>query len=165
VLDIIPTHKMFRIVNKEMATATYHWFFLIQPYDFPERIIGLAPEAYWRTWFGRSPHAHTPEALEEYIRCLCDPATIHATCEDYRAGASIDLVYDEADIQAGKKVTCPLLALWSARGYVGRTQDVLQVWREYATDVHGQSLPCGHFLPEEMPDETYAALRPFLLSA
>ena len=165
VLDIIPTHKMFRIVNKEMATNTYHWFFLIQPYDFPERIIGLAPEAYWRTLFGRSPQAHTPEALAEYIRCLCDPATIHATCEDYRAGASIDLVYDEADIQAGKKVTCPLLALWSARGYVGRTQDVLQVWREYATDVRGQSLPCGHFLPEEMPDETYAAMRPFLLSA
>ena len=165
VLDIIPTHKMFRIVNKEMATATYHWFFLIQPYDFPERIIGTAPEAYWRTWFGRSAPAHTPEALAEYLRCLCDPATIHATCEDYRAGASIDLVYDEADLSAGKKVTCPLLALWSAKGYVGRTQDVLQVWREYATQVRGQSLPCGHFLPEEIPDETYAALRPFLLQA
>jgi haloacetate dehalogenase len=81
-------------------------------------------------------------------------------CEDYRAGASIDLVHDEADF--GQKVTCPLFVLWSATGYVGKTQDVLAVWREYATDVRGQSLPCGHYLAEEMPDETYAVLRPFL---
>jgi haloacetate dehalogenase len=95
------------------------------------------------------------------VRCFCDPATIHATCEDYRAGASIDLVHDEADL--GNKVNCPLLALWSATGYVGRAQDVLQVWREYATDVRGHSLPCGHYLAEEMPDETYASLREFLM--
>jgi haloacetate dehalogenase len=145
-----------------MATATYHWFFLIQPYDVPERLIGAAPELYLRTSFSRAPEAHTPEALAEYHRCFRDPATIHATCEDYRAGASIDLVHDEADRQAGRNVTCPLLVLWSAKGYVGRTQDVLDIWRTYATDVRGQSLPCGHFLPEEMPDETYAHLRPFL---
>lgn len=162
VLDIIPTHRMFSIVNKEMATATYHWFFLIQPYDFPEQLIGASRERFLRHSFGRTPEAHTPEALAEYLRCF-DTAGIHATCEDYRAGASIDLVHDEADRQQGKRVTCPLLALWSARGYVGRTQDVLQVWREYATDVRGQALPCGHFLAEEMPDETYALLRPFLL--
>lgn len=161
-LDIIPTHKMFRIVNKDMATATYHWFFLIQPYDFPERTISAALESFFQTWFGRAPGAHTPEAVAEYTRCLRDPKTIHATCEDYRAGASIDLVHDDADMAAGNKVTCPMLALWSTKGYVGRTQDVLQVWREYATNVQGQALPCGHFLPEEMPDETYAALTAFL---
>ena len=94
------------------------------------------------------------------MRCFCDPATIHATCEDYRAGASIDLVHDEADLD--KKVSCPLLVLWSASGYVGRTQDVLQVWREYATDVRGHSLASGHYLAEEVPDETYAALKAFL---
>lgn len=163
VLDIIPTHKMFQIVNKEMATATYHWFFLIQPYDLPERLIGAIPERYLQNSFGsgRSKQGtFTPEALAEYTRCFCDPATIHATCEDYRAGASIDLVHDEAS--RDRRVTCPMFALWSANGYVGRTQDVLQVWRDYATDVQGQSLPCGHFLAEEMPDETYAVLKAFL---
>ena len=164
VLDIIPTHRMFQIVNKEMATNTYHWFFLIQPYDFPERMIGAAADYFIRGRFERGSDAEEvfpPEAVAEYVRCFCDPATIHATCEDYRAGASIDLVHDETDLD--NKVSCPLLALWSATGYVGRTQDVLQVWREYATDVRGQSLPCGHHLAEERPDETYAALKTFLL--
>lgn len=163
-LDIIPTHKMFSTVNKEMATNTYHWFFLIQPYDFPERMIGASADYFLRHRFQRGPgasEAFLKEAVDEYARCFCDPAAIHATCEDYRAGASIDLVHDEADME--KKVTCPLLALWSARGYVGRTHDVLQVWRERATDVRGQSLPCGHHLPEEMPNETYAALKSFFL--
>jgi haloacetate dehalogenase len=155
---------MFQIVNKEMATNTYHWFFLIQPYDFPERLIGAASDYFIRSRFERARDAATvfpAAAVAEYVRCFCDPAAIHATCEDYRAGASIDLVHDEADLD--NKVRCPLLALWSATGYVGRTQDVLQVWREYATDVRGQALPCGHFLAEELPDETCAALRAFLL--
>ena len=163
VLDIIPTHRMFEIVNKEMATNTYHWFFLIQPYDFPERLIGAAPEYFVRRGFERVRDAETvfpPEALAEYVRCFTDPATIHATCEDYRAGASIDLVHDEADFD--DKVSCPLLALWSATGYVGRMQDVLQIWRDYGTDVRGRSLACGHYLAEEMPDETYYALSYFL---
>jgi len=164
VLDIIPTHRMFQIVNKAMATNTYHWFFLIQPYDFPERLIGASADYFIRSRFERGQKAPTifpAEAVAEYVRCFCDPAAIHATCEDYRAGASIDLVHDEADLDT--KVSCPLLALWSTTGYVGRTQDVLHVWREYATDVRGHGLPCGHFLAEELPDETYAALRAFLL--
>ena len=162
-LDIIPTHKMFQIVNKEMATNTYHWFFLIQPYDFPERMIGGAADYFIRTRFTRGANAETifpPEAVEEYVRCFCDPGTIHATCEDYRAGASIDLVHDEADFDS--KVTCPMLALWSETGYVGRTQNVLEVWREYATNVRGFSLPAGHFLAEELPDATYEAIVGFL---
>ena len=163
-LDIIPTHRMFQVVNKEMATNTYHWFFLIQPYDFPERVIGADPDYFIRSRFQRVNNAATvfpPEAIEEYVRCFCDPAAIHGACEDYRAGASIDLVHDEADPE--QKVTCPLLALWSATGYMGRTQDVLQVWRDYATDVRGHSLSCGHYLAEEMPEETYASIRGFLL--
>ena len=163
-LDIIPTHRMFQVVNKEMATNTYHWFFLIQPYDFPERVIGADPDYFIRSRFQRVNNAATvfpPEAIGEYVRCFCDPAAIHGACEDYRAGASIDLVHDEADPE--QKVTCPLLALWSATGYMGRTQDVLQVWRDYATDVRGHSLSCGHYLAEEMPEETYAAIRGFLL--
>ena len=102
-----------------------------------------------------------PEALEEYVRCFCDPAAIHGTCEDYRAGASIDLVHDEADFD--NKVSCPMLAMWSETGYVGRTQDVLGVWKEYATNVRGQSFTCGHYMAEEQPDEIYAAIKTFLL--
>lgn len=164
VLDIIPTHRMFQIVNKDMATNTYHWFFLIQPYDFPEKMIGAAPDYFLRRGFERGENAaevFPTEVVAEYARCFIDPATIHGTCEDYRAGASIDLVHDEADFD--EKVGCPLFVLWSATGYVGRTEDVLQVWRDYATDVRGHSLPCGHFLAEEMPDETYTALKTFLL--
>ena len=157
-------HRMFQAVNKEMATNTYCWFFLIQPYDFPERMIGASADYFIRRGFERGENTaqvFPAEAVAEYVRCFCDPAAIHATCEDYRAGADIDLVHDEADLD--NKVGCPLLALWSATGYVGRTQDVLQVWREYATDVRGHSLACGHHLAEELPDETYAALREFLL--
>ncbi len=164
-LDIIPTHKMFQIVNKEMALNTYHWFFLAQPYDFPERMIGASADYYVRGRFTRGGNAaetFPAEAVAEYVRCGCDPASVHATCEDYRAGASIDLVHDEADFE--NKVTCPMLALWSETGYVGRTQDVLAVWREYATNVRGHSLPAGHFLAEELPDATYEAIRGFLVS-
>jgi haloacetate dehalogenase len=163
-LDIIPTRRMFQIVNKEMATNTYHWFFLIQPYDFPERVIGANPDYFIRSRFERVKDAtrvFPSEAIEEYVRCFSDPAAIHGACEDYRAGASIDLTHDEADFN--QKVTCPHLALWSATGYVGRTQDVLQVWREYSTDVRGHSLPCGHYIAEELPDEAYHTLREFLL--
>lgn len=163
-LDIIPTRRMFQIVNQEMATNTYHWFFLIQPYDFPERVIGADAEFFVRRGFERVKdyeQVFPSEALDEYVRCFCDPAAIHATCEDYRAGASIDLVHDDADFD--NKINCPMLVMWSETGYVGRTQDVLQVWRDYATDVRGQSLTCGHYIAEEMPDEAYAAIKSFLL--
>lgn len=163
-LDIIPTHRMFQIVNQAMATNTYHWFFLIQPYDFPEKVIGAGPEFFVRRGFDNvkdSAQVFPPEALQEYIRCFCDPATIHGTCEDYRAGASIDLVHDEADFD--NKINCPMLAMWSETGYVGRTQDVLSIWKEYATNVRGQSFTCGHYMAEEQPDEIYAAIKAFLL--
>ena len=163
-LDIIPTRTMFQIVNQEMATNTYHWFFLIQPFDFPERVIGADADYFIRRGFERtkdSTQVFPPEALEEYVRCFCDPAAIHGTCEDYRAGASIDLVHDEADFD--NKVSCPMLAMWSETGYVGRTQDVLGVWKEYATNVRGQSFTCGHYMAEEQPDEIYAAIQAFLL--
>ena len=162
-LDIIPTRTMFQVVNKEFATNTYHWFFLIQPFDFPERVIGADPEFFARRGFDRVKDAgkvFTPEALADYIRCFKIPGTIHAVCEDYRAGASIDLVHDEADFD--QKVNCPMLAMWSSTGYVGRTQDVLKVWQDYATDVRGLPLTCGHYIAEEMPDEAYSAIKDFL---
>lgn len=164
VLDIIPTHRMFQIVNKDMATATHHWFFLIQPYDFPERVISANPNYYLRSRFERITNYQEIfplEVLDEYVRCFSNQATIHAMCEDYRAGASIDLVYDEIDFGT-RQVTCPMFALWSETGYVGRNYNPIEIWREYATDVRGASLPCGHFLPEEMPDATYTILHDFL---
>ena len=163
-LDIIPTHRMFQIVNKEMASNTYHWFFLIQPYDFPERVIGAGADFFIRSGFQRFPNWESIfpfEALEEYVRCSTDPDTIHAICEDYRAGASIDLVHDDEDFE--NKITCPHLALWSDRGYVGRTQDVLAVWSDYSTNVKGHSVPSGHYIAEELPDVTYETLKTFFL--
>jgi haloacetate dehalogenase len=163
VLDIAPTYKMYMTADKTFASVYFHWFFLIQPYDFPERLIGSQPEYYIRTCLTRwsaDAAAFPPEVVEEYVRCFSNPATIHATCEDYRASATIDLLHDEADMS--QKVMCPLLALWSEKGFVGRKYDVLETWRERAGNVRGGALPGGHFLPEEAPDETYSAIREFL---
>jgi haloacetate dehalogenase len=161
VLDIIPTHKVFHNVNKTLATAYYHWFFLIQPAPFPETLIGNNAEFYLNSLLGRlKPHAITPEAFAEYLRCFRDPGMIHATCEDYRAAATIDLEHDEADLD--RKITCPVLALWGEKGFLHKRHDVPAIWRERAVDVHGKALPCGHFLPEEAPEETLAELSGFL---
>jgi haloacetate dehalogenase len=163
VLDIAPTKTMYESTDMAFATAYYHWFFLIQPYDLPERLIGADPDYYLErkigAW-GKTENAFGAEALAEYKRCFSDPATIHGSCEDYRAAAGIDLEHDAADL--ARKVSCPLLVLWGAKGVVARSYDVLAVWRERAGDVRGRALPCGHFLPEEAPDETLAELLAFL---
>jgi len=162
VLDIAPTYTMFATADKAFGDAYYHWFFLSQPYDLPERLIGADPAYYlWaklRKW-GRDESAFTPAALAEYQRCFARPESIHATCEDYRAAATVDLAHDEADL--GRRIGCPLLALWGEKGFIAQKYDVLEVWRERAEDVRGRALPSGHFLPEEAPEETYAELRAF----
>ena len=162
VLDISPTRVMYARTDKAFATAYYHWFFLIQPFDLPERLIGADPAWYLHrklgAWSGGSEH-FDPRALAEYERCFADPATIHATCEDYRAAATIDLEHDAADADA--RVACPLLALWGAKGVVHRLFDPVADWRTVATDVRGKVLPCGHFLAEEAPAETLAELLAF----
>jgi haloacetate dehalogenase len=164
VLDIVPTRHIFETVGKELATAYYHWFFYIQPYDLPETLIGGNPSYYLRKklgGWGTSLETFTQEALAEYERCF-DTATIHASCEDYRAAASIDLTHDGKDQDEGHKVECPLLALWGGRGVMERLYDVEAVWREYATDVRGKPLDAGHFLAEERPTETIRELKEFL---
>jgi haloacetate dehalogenase len=161
VLDIVPLP--YSMVTREFAELYFHWFFLIQPAPFPETLIGNNAEFYLRSRFlrpGAGTGAMAPEAIAEYLRCFKDPATIHATCEDYRAGATIDLQHSSED--GAKRVTCPLLVLWGDRGVVGRLYDPMKIWREHATDVRGKALAAGHFLPEEVPDETLAELLAFL---
>jgi haloacetate dehalogenase len=161
-LDIAPTLAMYERTDMAFASAYYHWFFLIQPYDLPERLIGADPDFYLEKKIGKwsqNPGAFTAAALAEYKRCFRDPATIHATCEDYRAAAGIDLEHDRADL--GRKVACPVLALWGAKGVIERSYPVLEIWRERVRDLRGKALPCGHFLAEEAPTETVAELLNF----
>jgi haloacetate dehalogenase len=163
VLDIVPTYHVFATADRELATYYYHWFFLIQSYDLPEHLIGADPDYYLRSslgGWGTGIDLFAPEAYAEYERCFRDPETIHASCEDYRAAATIDLAHDEAD--RNRKVESPLLALWGERGVLERLYDVLEVWREYASDVRGRALPAGHFLAEERPEETAEELASFL---
>lgn len=163
VLDIAPTATMYGLTDMAFARAYYHWFFLIQPAPLPERLIGADPEFYLRTklsaWSQGDADVFAPEALAEYLRCFADPAAIAASCEDYRAAASIDLAHDAAD--AGRRIAAPLLALWGATGVVGRSYDVLATWREKADDVRGHALATGHYLPEEAPEEIATALAAF----
>jgi haloacetate dehalogenase len=162
VLDIVPTHKIFSTIDKDVATGYYHWFFLIQGNDLPETLIGHDPAYYLRAklrqWAG-DLHAFDPRALNEYTRCFSNPACIHASCEDYRAAASIDLEHDEADMD--RKLQCPLLVLWGERGLMERHYDVPATWRERAVDVRGRKLACGHFPAEEKPEETLTELLSF----
>ncbi|MFP6756339.1 MAG: alpha/beta hydrolase [Alphaproteobacteria bacterium] len=152
VLDIVPTYRVFADANKQLATMYWHWFFLIQKAPLPETLIGNNVEFYLRTQFrswGNSSDYVTEEAFTEYYRCLQNAETIRATCEDYRAGASIDLEHDKADMD--QKLSCPLLVLWGELGAMHKLYDVTETWRERATDVNGWPVKCGHFIPEEAP--------------
>ncbi|UTW07946.1 alpha/beta fold hydrolase [Pseudomonas benzenivorans] len=162
VMDIVPTRYMFEHTDQAFASGYYHWFFLIQPDGLPEQMIGADPGYYLKEKLNRwgAPGARfSDEAVAEYLRCFSQPETIHATCEDYRAAASIDLQHDAAD--QTRKVACPLLALWGSQGFVHRSYDVLEVWRRYAEQVRGAAIDCGHFLPEEAPDDVAEQLLQF----
>jgi haloacetate dehalogenase len=158
-LDILPTGEHFRRADMKFGLGYWHWFFLAQPYPLPEKMIGADPDWFFAGRPNRG-NVHAPEALDDYLRCYRNPATIHAACEDYRAGASYDFALDEAD-RGRKKIAAPLLALWAGRGEVGKWYDVLSVWRDWADDVRGGPIDSGHFMAEEAPDATYEALRSF----
>ena len=162
VLDIVPTYRVFADANKQLATMYWHWFFLIQKAPLPETLIGNNVEFYLRTQFrswGNSSDYVTEEAFTEYYRCLQNAETIRATCEDYRAGASIDLAHDKADMD--QKLSCPLLVLWGELGAMHKLYDVTETWRERAADVNGWPVKCGHFIPEEAPEATINAFSEF----
>ncbi|MBW7961645.1 alpha/beta hydrolase [Bradyrhizobium sp. BR 10261] len=161
VLDIAPTATMYAKVTKDFAMRYMWWFFLSQPAPLPETLIGNNLDFYLQAHINKqnkTPGAIDPLALAEYRRCYT-AETLHAVCEDYRAAAGIDLVHDAAD--ADKRIMCPLLALWGEKGVVGSTYDVRQTWREKAVDISGESLPCGHYLPEEAPELVIEKLRNF----
>ena len=161
-LDIVPTHHMLNNIKKEWAVDSYHWFFMAQPFDYPEQmLVAYGLERYIRRKLdkkGVGMSAFAPEALAEYIRC-CTSENIHAVCEDYRAAVTIDLVHDEADLDI--KLTMPMLVLWGERSHVNRSYRPIEAWQERASDVRGKMLACGHYPAEQAPDETLAELLAF----
>ena len=162
VLDIVPTRHVLTHVDLALARRYYHWFFLSQPPDLPERLIGAEPRLYLEralAGLGTGLDAYPPEALAEYERCFTTK-TVHAICEDYRAALGVDREHDDAD--RDRRIEHPLLVLWGANGVVGELHEPLAVWREYAADVRGGPIEAGHFLVEERPAEVLAALRRFL---
>ena len=160
VLDIVPTHRLYADSTRAFATAYFWWYFLIQPAPLPETMIGGNVRFWLEEKFGKAESgAITPEAFAEYLRCFSNPATIHASCEDYRAAASIDLVHDEADMH--RNIECPLLALWGDRAPMHRLYDVTATWRERATNVIGKGLPGTHYFVEEIPELIAEELGPF----
>jgi haloacetate dehalogenase len=166
VLDIAPTLAMYEQTTMEFARAYYHWFFLIQPEPLPERLIGAEPELFLREKLRRWSQGRWPfddAAVDEYLRCFRDPATIHASCEDYRAAASIDLEHDRADRAAQRRVRCPVLAVWGERGRVEQNFDVLEEWRRVSDGpVAGRHVPAGHFVAEEAPEAVLEELLRFV---
>jgi len=162
VLDIVPTLTLYSNVSKAFGLAYFHWFLLPQPAPIPETLLGNNIEFFLRSTIFRGllPEAISEDVFAQYLRCCSDPATLHAMCEDYRAAATIDLEHDEADLD--RRIECPLLVLWGARGAMHALYDVLATWRERGTRVSGKSLPCGHWMPEQCPQEIHAELMDFL---
>ena len=161
ILDIVPTYKVLHTVSNDLATANFHWWFLIQKSPMPETLIGNSAEVWLRSRFERIPAGIlSNEAFAEYLRAFTLPGAIHGSCEDYRAGASIDLVHDAADLD--HKIASPVLVLWGQRGAWPKFYDVLDVWRERASNVTGKELPTGHFIAEERPDLLLEELNRFL---
>jgi haloacetate dehalogenase len=166
-VDIIPTAEVWRRLQAESAIRGYHWQFLAQPYPLPETLIGKDPVYYLehtlKSWSGpRDLSPFAPEALAHYRALLQNPATVHAVCEDYRAGAGIDRALDEADLAAGRRIACPTLVLHGQYLPAGPAGGPIDIWRGWCTDVRAAAVTSGHFLAEENPKDTLAALIPFL---
>ena len=167
VIDIVPTLDMYERTDLRFASYYYHWFFLIQPAPLPERMIGGDPKFYlhWTLggWGAQGLQSIEPEALAEYERCFCRADAIHAACEDYRASAGIDLVHDRTSRAAAEKVACDMLVLWGERGVVAALYDALALWRAQCSgSVEGTAVPAGHFIPEELPEDTARRLLAFM---
>ncbi len=166
VLDILPTYDYWARLDRSLALRIYHWLFLAQPHPLPETLIGGQADYYLdHTLAGwtakRDLSAFDPRAVAYYRAAYGDPLRLRAMCEDYRAGAGPDVEHDKADREAGTKITIPVLALWGGTGVASSAATPLDTWREWASDVSGHAIQAGHFLPEENPDDTAAALLSF----
>jgi haloacetate dehalogenase len=162
VMDIVPTGEVWARADWRFALGYWHWAFLALPEPVPERLIGNDPEFFFLdAEFGGVIRGFAPEAVADYARCVRDPAVVHAICEDYRAGATCDWWLDEEDRTAGRTLACPTQVLWGNGGALAAWYDTRSVWRAWADDVTGEALDCGHFLAEERPAETLAAIRRF----
>jgi haloacetate dehalogenase len=165
-LDIAPTLDMYEGTTRGFAEAYFHWFWLIQPAPFPERMLEADPAFYIRSIMG-GRHAglapFTAQALAEYERCAGHPGWAHAVCEDYRASAAIDLEHDRADREKGVQVQCPLRVLWGGNGVVGKYFDVLGLWNKAAREVSGHAVECGHYIAEEAPDALWREVQAFFI--
>jgi len=162
-MDIVPTNHVFENANMTLATRYYHWFFLIQKSPFPEKLIGKDPEFYLRSklfMWGLNEQYISEDIINEYLRCFSNPDTIRASCEDYRAGATIDMEDHISDYH--KKIECPLLILWGKKGTVEELYNPIEVWKKWAKNVQGFSIDCGHFIPEERPEETVNYIKNFI---
>jgi haloacetate dehalogenase len=172
VLDVVPTAEVWARADARFALAFWPWSLLAQPAPLPERLVSAAPEAVVDDalgGWGSPASAVAPEVRAAYVDGLRDPGRVHAICEEYRAAATLDREHDEADRRAGRRIACPVLALWSGRGaldawYVD-AGGPLALWRAWAEDVRGRAVDAGHFFPEEIPEETAAALVAFFSSS
>jgi haloacetate dehalogenase len=171
VLDVVPTGEVWSRADAQLSLLYWHWGFLAQPAPLPERMIGADPGAFFdlhvrRLGLGRTPGRYPPEVMAAYRHQLDDSGVVEAICEDYRAGAGVDRVHDDADRRQQRRITCPLLVLWSSSGALPRLYgDVLDVWRPWATDVRGSGVDAGHFLAEDRPDDVADRLRELLAPA
>jgi haloacetate dehalogenase len=170
VLDVVPTRDAWERADARFAAAFWPWSLLAQPEPLPERLLSAAPDAVIDDalgGWGSPPKAFGREVREAYIRVLSDPARVHAICEEYRAAATLDRQEDQADREAGRRIGCPVLALWSGGGpldsWYAAAGGPLALWQLWADDVRGHPVQGGHFFPEERPDETAAALRRFFM--
>lgn len=164
-MDIAPTLSMYQQTNEEFARAYWHWFFLIRPAPLPEALISHDADLYLRSVMGSRSAGMQPftdEAYADYLRCLQLDGTARGICEDYRASASIDLQHDQIDLEASRKVQCPLLILWGEQGTVGKCFKPLEEWAKVAEQVTGEALPCGHYIAEEQPELLLEKVLPFL---
>lgn len=165
-LDIVPTFEMWQRMTRDLAIKTFHWAFLAQPAPWPEEMIGRDPVGWLdhklALWGGSGDlSVFAPEALAHYRSFFSDPARLHATCEDYRAGAFYDVEADRADHLAGRRISCPTAVFWGEKGIPSKTANPLEIWKGWCETVHGHAIPSGHFLPEEAPDETAKAILDF----
>jgi haloacetate dehalogenase len=164
-IDIVPTHHTWTKFPRGWALHSYHWMFMAQPYDFPERLLSSNLEYYMKKKLEKHMHGQgglEPEAIAEYMRC-CTPEQIHGVCEDYRAAATIDFEMDTRDFETGNKVKCPVLVTWGSKSHVEQYFSPRDAWPQYASDIRGfVPLPSGHYPQEQAPDETYRAVAEFL---